>query len=295
MGTSKTPERRGTSGRSGRKGGAERPHGDEAVDQTMEEVGHEAATGAAASTGDELDRSRSDELFAMLPDEAARDELVAVSYPLAEYLARRFGGRGEPYDDLVQVASIGLIKAIDRFEPERGVKFSTYATATIVGELKRHFRDKGWALRVPRRLQETSLRVSKVVSDLYQDFGRSPTVKEIAEHAGLSEEEVLEGMDTVHAYSVASLDAPADDEGTPAAADLGAEDETFEILEGWASISPLLRQLAQRERRILYLRFFQGLSQTQIAEELGMSQMHVSRLLARTIRQLRESVGGRQG
>jgi RNA polymerase sigma-B factor len=236
---------------------------------------------------------RSDELFARLgEDSTVRDELVLMHQPLAEYLARRFSGRGEPLEDLVQVAMVALIKAIDRYDPGREVKFSTYATATIVGELKRHFRDKGWALRVPRRLQETGLRVSRVVSELSQELGRSPTVNEIAERTGLTSEEVVEGMDTVHAYSTTSLDAPIDDEGTTSAQQIGGEDETLEILEGWASVAPALRRLPARERRILYLRFFRGLSQTRIAEELGISQMHVSRLLSRTLRQLREKIAG---
>ena len=242
-----------------------------------------------------LQWERSDELFGRLgEDRSVRDELVIMHQPLAEYLARRFSGRGEPLEDLTQVAMVALIKAIDRFDPAREVKFSTYATATIVGELKRHFRDKGWALRVPRRLQETGLRVSRVVSELSQELGRSPTVKEIAERTSLSPEEVVEGMDTVHAYSTTSLDAPIDDEGTSTVQQIGSEDETLEVLEGWASVAPALRRLPPRERRILYLRFFRGLSQTRIAEELGISQMHVSRLLSRTLRQLREKIAGEE-
>jgi len=242
------------------------------------------------------DRERARALFERLPDEpAARDQLVEMFMPLAEYLARRFRGRGEAIEDLTQVAMIGLIKAIDRFDPSREVQFTTYATATVVGELKRHFRDKGWALRVPRRLQETGLHVGRVVSELYQDLGRSPTVGEIAERTGLTEEEVLEGMEAVHAYSAVSLDAPADDEGTPSMDKLGTQDETLETLEGWTSVAPLIRALPAREQRILYLRFFRGLTQTQIAEEMDMSQMHVSRLLTRTLRSLRDAVGAPDG
>lgn len=234
--------------------------------------------------------SRGNELFARLPDEEAREELVRLYQPLAEYLARRFFGRGEPIEDLTQVATIGLLKAIDRFDLERGVKFSTYATATIVGELKRHFRDKGWALRVPRRLQESGLKVGRAVTDLYQDLGRAPTVREIATRTGLSDEEVLEAQETAQAYTTASLDAPTDDEGSTTGDRLGTEEESFEFLEGWATVAPAIRGLPPRERHILYLRFFRGLTQTQIAQDLGISQMHVSRLLARALASLRQEV-----
>ena len=237
------------------------------------------------------DPDRSDELFARLPDPEARDELAALYQPLAEYLARRFYGRGEPLEDLIQVANIGLIKAIDRFDPERGVRFSTYATATVVGELKRHFRDKGWALRVPRRLQEAGMSVGRAVTDLSQELGRSPTIKEIAARTGLTEEDVLEAMETAQAYTAASLDAPTDDEGATEGERLGEEEEAYELLEGWTSVAPAIRDLPRRERTILYLRFFRGLTQTQIAEELGISQMHVSRLLSRTLEELRRGVG----
>jgi RNA polymerase sigma-B factor len=232
------------------------------------------------------------ELFERLKDDSSvRDELIRRHYPLAEYLARRFRGRGEPLEDLTQVASIGLIKAIDRFDTGRDVKFSTYATATIVGEIKRHFRDKGWALRVPRRLQEVAMQVGRALADLSQEVGRSPTVQEIAERTGLTEEEVLEGMEASHAYSAVSLDAPAGEDDEPAGLrTLGSEDEAIELLEGWASVAPALRALPARERRILYLRFFRGLTQTQIAQDLGISQMHVSRLLARALASLRQEV-----
>jgi RNA polymerase sigma-B factor len=238
---------------------------------------------------------RSAELFAMLPDPAAREELVRTYYPLVEYLARRFRSRGEPLDDLIQVASIGLIKAIDRFELERGVKFSTYAVPTIIGELKRHFRDTGWAMRVPRRLQERALLLRSVVSAAYQELGRSPTVGEIARRSDLSEEEVLEAMETMHAHSVESLDAPLDDDGSGSMHTVGDVDETLEVLEGWANVSPLLRALPERERRLLYYRFVCGMPQSQIAQQLGISQMHVSRLLSRTLATLRTAVGDVEG
>src|SRR6266511_742906 len=161
-----------------------------------------------------------------------RAKLIESHLGLVEYLARRFAGRGEPLDDLIQVATIGLVKAVDRFEPQREVEFSTYATPTIVGELKRHFRDKGWAVRVPRRLQELNLSLTKVVAELSQEIGRSPTVREIADKMRLSEEEVLEGLDTSNAYAVVSLDAPAAGEDTPSVSDhIGIEDGSLDALE----------------------------------------------------------------
>ena len=248
---------------------------------------------ADTSSSATRDTQETNEIFRRLPDPAAREELTRIYRPLAEYLARRFYGRGEHIEDLIQVASIGLLKAIDRFDLSRGVKFSTYATATVVGELKRHFRDKGWALRVPRRLQEAGLKVGKTVTEMYQELGRAPTVPEIGERTGLSEDEVLEAMETAHAYTTASLDAPtSEDEGQGSMARLGQEEEAFELLEGWTSVEPAIKALPERERTILYLRFFRGLTQTQIAERLDISQMHVSRLLSRTLRQLRKQVTG---
>jgi RNA polymerase sigma-B factor len=220
-----------------------------------------------------------------------RNQLVRMHIPLVEHLARRFRNRGEPLDDLTQVATIGLIKSVDRFDPERGVEFSTYATPTIVGEIKRHFRDKGWAVRVPRRLQELRLSLTTATSELSQRHGRSPTVHELAEHLGISEEEVLEGLESANAYSTLSLDVPDTDDESPAVADtLGAEDDALEGVEYRESLKPLLAQLPQREQRILVLRFFRNMTQSQIASEVGISQMHVSRLLARTLAQLREKL-----
>lgn len=229
------------------------------------------------------------ELFDRLPDEAAREELLLRHRPLALYLARRFVGRGEPLEDLEQVASLALLKAIDRFETERDVKFSTFATVTIVGELKRHLRDRGWAVRVPRPLQELAVRVSGLMPQLWQELGRSPTVGEIAERVGASEDDVLEALDAAQAYTTDSLDAPAgNDERASPAGSLGGHDERFERLEGWRTVAPLIRRLPERERAILYLRFFEEKTQSQIAAELGISQMHVSRLLSRTLALLRE-------
>jgi RNA polymerase sigma-B factor len=246
------------------------------------------------------DRARARSLFAELAglDESdpqrqrIRDQLVEMHLPLVEYLARRFRNRGEPLDDLVQVATIGLIKSVDRFDLERGVEFSTYATPTIVGEIKRHFRDKGWAIRVPRRLQELKLSLAKATSELSQKNGRAPTVGELASYLEMSEEDVLEGLESANAYSAVSLDAPdAGDDDSPAVADsLGVTDESLEGVEYRESLKPLLEKLPPREKKILLLRFFGNMTQSQIAAELGISQMHVSRLLARTLAQLREGL-----
>ena len=237
------------------------------------------------------------ERLAALPDGdderlRIRGELVELHLPLVEYLARRFRNRGEWLDDLTQVATIGLIKSIDRFDLARGVEFSTYATPTIVGEIKRHFRDKGWAVRVPRRLQELKLALTKAIGDLAQREGRAPTVAELAEHLRMSEEDVLEGLESANAYSTVSLDAPdSGDEDAPAVAEsLGMLDDALEGVEYRESLKPLLERLPPREKKILLLRFFGNMTQSQIATELGISQMHVSRLLARTLTQLREGL-----
>jgi RNA polymerase sigma-B factor len=246
------------------------------------------------------DRTQARELFERLsslqaddPERARiRATLVELHLPLVEYLARRFRNRGEWLDDLTQVATIGLIKSIDRFDLDRGVEFSTYATPTIVGEIKRHFRDKGWAVRVPRRLQELKLSLTKAIGDLAQREGRAPTVSELAAHLQMSEEEVLEGLESANAYSTVSLDAPdSGDEDAPAVADsLGMVDDALEGVEYRESLKPLLERLPPREKKILLLRFFGNMTQSQIAAELGISQMHVSRLLARTLAQLREGL-----
>lgn len=232
------------------------------------------------------------EEYARTRDPVQRDALVDAHIGLAEHLARRFANRGEPLDDLIQVASIGLLKAIDRFEPDRGLVFSTFATPTIVGELKRHFRDKGWSVRVPRRVQELHLRLSSVVEDLTKELGRSPTLGEIARAASATEEQVLDALEAGHAYRARSLDAPAgdDDEGDASlAARLGEEDPGLAASELRAELSPLLALLPNRERVILHMRFYEGRTQSEIAIHLGISQMQVSRLLARSLVRLRES------
>ncbi|MEU6088001.1 RNA polymerase sigma factor SigF [Streptomyces sp. NPDC047085] len=262
----------------------------------------DAAPGAEAvqaAQHDPQDRSGARAMFVELrglkegsPEYAElRNQLVRMHLPLVEHLARRFRNRGEPLDDLTQVATIGLIKSVDRFDPDRGVEFSTYATPTVVGEIKRHFRDKGWAVRVPRRLQELRLALTTATAELSQQHGRSPTVHELAEKLAISEEEVLEGLESANAYSTLSLDVPDTDDESPAVADtLGAEDEALEGVEYRESLKPLLEDLPPREKRILLLRFFGNMTQSQIAQEVGISQMHVSRLLARTLAQLREKL-----
>jgi RNA polymerase sigma-B factor len=241
----------------------------------------------------QLPKAEVKELFRQLQegrDPGVRERLIEGHLGLVEYLARRFAGRGEPLDDLIQVATIGLVKAVDRFDPDREVEFSTYATPTVVGELKRHFRDKGWAVRVPRRLQELSLRLGSVIGKLSQELQRSPTVAEIAKAAGTTEDEVLEGLDSAHAYRLISLDAPTGEEGLSYHEQIGNDDASLDSLEDWVSVGPLVQQLPARERRMLYLRFFKGLTQSEIAEQLGISQMHVSRLLAKTLATLREGL-----
>ncbi|WP_232681457.1 RNA polymerase sigma factor SigF [Nocardioides sp. R-C-SC26] len=245
-------------------------------------------------------RRRSAELFVELRDESnseaarstSRDALVHLHLPLVEHCARRFRNRGEPFEDLVQVGTIGLIKSIDRFDTERGVEFSTYATPTIIGEIKRYFRDKGWAIRVPRRLQELRMQISSASGELTQSLGRSPTPSELAEAIGCTVDEIIEGLESSNAYSTLSLDASDDSDDSPSSMldSLGIDDEGLEHVEVRESIKPLLAQLPPREKKILLLRFFKNMTQSQIAEEIGVSQMHVSRLLARTLDQLRASL-----
>ncbi|MFN8193856.1 MAG: RNA polymerase sigma factor SigF [Nocardioidaceae bacterium] len=223
--------------------------------------------------------------------EAARDELVQLHLPLVEHSARRFRNRGEPFEDLVQVGTIGLIKAIDRFDTDRGVEFSTYATPTVIGEIKRHFRDKGWAIRVPRRLQELRQSIATAAAELTQANGRSPTPRELAEAVGCSVEEIVEGLESSNAYATLSLDAGQDTEnGASMLESLGVDDENLEHVEIRESLKPLLDGLDPREKRILLLRFFKNMTQSQIAAEIGVSQMHVSRLLTSTLAQLRSSL-----
>ncbi len=243
-------------------------------------------------------RERSLALFAELTTvgdtsdaKAVRDQVIELHLPLVKYCARRFANRGEPLDDLVQVGTIGLIKAVDRFDTERGVEFSTYATPTIIGEIKRHFRDKGWAIRVPRRLQELRMSIATATGDLSQKLGRSPTAREIAEELGVSVEDVLEGIESANAYATMSLDAgPGGEDSSSWWDTLGDDDAALENVEIRESLRPLIERLPPREQRILVLRFFRQQTQSQIAAEIGVSQMHVSRLLTRTLEKLRGSM-----
>ncbi|GHE87479.1 RNA polymerase sigma factor [Streptomyces longispororuber] len=222
-----------------------------------------------------------------------RDTLIELNLPLVRYAAARFRSRNEPMEDIVQVGTIGLIKAIDRFDCERGVEFPTFAMPTVVGEIKRFFRDTSWSVRVPRRLQELRLALTKASDDLAQRLDRSPTVPELAAVLGVSEEDVVDGLAVGNAYTASSLDSPApeDDGGEGSLADrLGYEDSALEGVEYRESLKPLLAKLPPRERRIIMLRFFANMTQSQIGEEVGISQMHVSRLLTRTLAQLREGL-----
>jgi RNA polymerase sigma-B factor len=224
-----------------------------------------------------------------LGDLAAREELVERFLPLARDLAMRYTYTDEPYDDLLQVASLGLIKAIDRFEPGRGTKFTSYAAPTILGELKRHFRDKGWSLHVPRDLQERTLAVSRATEVLSKELGRSPKVREVAEHLDCSVEQVLEAQEAAASYEAASLDAPAardDDESASLVDLLGREDAAYDLVEDREAIASTWHALPEVERTVVELRFMHDLTQREIGEQIGYSQMHVSRLLRRALTRL---------
>lgn len=236
------------------------------------------------------------DLAALPPDSEdharLRAEIIESLIPLSTHLAARFRNRGEPFDDLVQVANLALVKAVGGFDPERGASFTSYAVPFIVGEIKRHFRDRTWHVRVPRRLQELSLQINRVADELTQRLGRSPTVTDLANHLDIGEEEVIEAMEAAEAYHSLSLDAPAG--GEPGASSLhdviADEHDTMTDVEARVALPPLLAALPQREQRILAMRFFGNLTQSQIAAELGISQMHVSRLISRALATLRKQL-----
>ncbi|MGE3287060.1 MAG: SigB/SigF/SigG family RNA polymerase sigma factor [Pseudonocardia sp.] len=230
---------------------------------------------------------------ALDPDDPLREplraELVTGFLPVAQHIARRFANRGEPLDDLVQVATVGLINAIDRFAPERGSDFFSFAVPTISGEVRRHFRDLGWSMRVPRRLKDLHVSINGAVSELSQQLGRAPKPSEIAERLGVPVTEVLEGLEASEAYRSSSLDEMLSSEkGSATVGELvGAADAELDRVDSRQALRPVLAELAPRERAIVVLRFFGNMTQTQIAEEVGISQMHVSRLLAQTLTRLR--------
>jgi RNA polymerase sigma-B factor len=244
------------------------------------------------------DRDRTQELFSELASldpttprhKAIRDELVTVHLPLVRYLARRFAGRGESADDLMQIGTIGLLQAIDRFELNRGLEFSTFATPNIAGEIKRHFRDRGWMVRVPRRLQELQGELAAGVSELSQRLGRSPTVPELARHLGLTEEEVIDGTESARAYSAVPIDVPIAATGMTVADTLMQSDAALDHVELRHALRPVLAGLGERERQVLTMRFVDNKTQSEIAQVLGISQVHVSRLLAKTLGELREKL-----
>lgn len=243
------------------------------------------------------DKAQTRELFRRYRDngdEAARDELVSMYLNLVRYLASRFRNRGEPLDDLIQVGTIGLIKAIDRFDVDRDVEFTTYATPTIVGEIKRHFRDKGWAVKVPRRLQELSFKVNQSLDALTQELQRPPTIEEIGARVGATAEEVLEALESSEAYNFVSLEGDRNSEGQDSTFSIleyiGKNDHLIDVVEDRAMLAEGLKQLTPMEQQVLYLRFFEGLTQTEIAAKLGVSQMQVSRMLRKTLKVLRDAL-----
>jgi RNA polymerase sigma-B factor len=236
---------------------------------------------------------QTDELFAAMHagDERAREAVIERFLPLARQLARRYQRAAEPLDDLVQVASIGLVKAVDRFDADRGVAFSSYAVPTILGELKRYFRDSGWAVHVPRGMQERAMMVDRAIKELSGRLGRSPSVDEVAEQTHASVEDVLGAMEASQAYEAVSLDSergnPLEPSAETVADGIGVPDDRFELVEYGASIAPAVRALSDRDRLILHMRFVQDMTQSQIADRIGVSQMQISRLIRRSLARLR--------
>ena len=224
--------------------------------------------------------------------ERQRERIVERCLPLADHIARRFDGRGEPREDLVQVARVGLVNAINRFDVETGSDFVSFAVPTIMGEVRRHFRDNSWSVKVPRRLKELHLRLGAATAELSQRLGRAPTASELAEELDMDREEVIEGLVAGSSYNTLSIDSGGGgDEDAPAIVDtLGDVDDGLDQIENRETLRPLLAQLPERERTVLLLRFFESMTQTQIAERVGVSQMHVSRLLAKSLARLRDQL-----
>jgi RNA polymerase sigma-B factor len=234
------------------------------------------------------------ERYARDQSATVREELVDRFMPLARRLASRYAGGAEPFDDLVQVASVGLVKAIDRFDPERGTAFSTFAVPTILGELKRHFRDRGWSVHVPRDVQERILKVERATAELPAKLGHTPTVQEIGQRIEATDEEVLEAMHASQGHHAISLDATSTmgdgDEPGPLRDRIGAEDLSFDTVEYGEAIGPVLQEISERDRTVLHLRFVEDMTQSEIAEKVGVSQMHVSRILRATVEKLRQRI-----
>lgn len=242
------------------------------------------------------DKEKTRELFRRFKEEGdmdAREKLVMSHLNLVRFIANKFKNRGEPIDDLIQVGHLGLLKAIDRFDPSRGLEFTTFATPTIMGEIKRHFRDKGWSVRVPRRLQELSAKVNQATDTLTSQLQRSPTIAEIADYLDATVDEVLEAMESSSAYSSVSLEAPsgADDDDTPSVIDRYAtEDSDLAFTDDRIIIEEALASFSPRERDVIEMRFLKGMTQIEIAEKLGISQVQVSRLLRRTLKKIQDKI-----
>lgn len=242
------------------------------------------------------DKDRTRELFRQYKatgDPEVRDQLIVSHLNLVRFLASKFKNRGEPLDDLIQVGTIGLIKAIDRFDPSRGLEFTTYATPTILGEIKRHFRDKGWSVRVPRRLQELSAKVNQANDELTNELSRSPSVEEIAKRVGASVDDVLEAMESSSAYSSVPLEGggSSDDDDAPSVIDhYATEDENLAASDDRIVLEDAIRDFSPREKDVIRMRLFEGMTQVEIAERLGISQVQVSRLLRRTLRRVQDKI-----
>lgn len=253
-------------------------------------------TEKTSSSKSAWDKQKTRELFRRYKEDGdmeAREQLVMSHLNLVRFLANKFKNRGEPLDDLVQVGYLGLLKAIDRFDPDRGLEFTTYATPTILGEIKRHFRDKGWSVRIPRRLQELSAKVNQATDTLTTQFQRSPTIQEIADYLDASVDEVLEAMESSSAYSSVPLEGTGSSENDDAPSVIdryGSEDNELAFTDDRLVIEEALKGFSPREREVIELRFLKGMTQIEIADQLGISQVQVSRLLRRTLKKIQDKI-----
>lgn len=253
-------------------------------------------TEKTSSSKSAWDKQKTRELFRRYKEDGdmeAREQLVMSHLNLVRFLANKFKNRGEPLDDLVQVGYLGLLKAVDRFDPDRGLEFTTYATPTILGEIKRHFRDKGWSVRIPRRLQELSAKVNQATDTLTTQLQRSPTIQEIADYLDASVDEVLEAMESSSAYSSVPLEGTGSSENDDAPSVIdryGSEDNELAFTDDRLVIEEALKGFSPREREVIELRFLKGMTQIEIAEQLGISQVQVSRLLRRTLKKIQDKI-----